>query len=265
MPLRRRYLANNMPESLSVAKSRGAGAPALSSGHARGARAGKPQLTLPILRNYYDALFRAHGEQHWWPGETPFEVVLGAILVQNTSWINAERAISNLRQARLLTPAALEKTPHAKLARLIRPSGYFRQKARKVHEFLRFLRHEYQGSLEAMFRTPTPRLREQLLGIHGIGPETADSVLLYAGNHTVFVVDAYTRRILKRHGLTHGKESYEELRGMFERSLPKDASLFNEYHALVVHTGKEYCRSREALCANCALRAFLPKTLEPPA
>ena len=251
-----------MPESLSVAKSRSAGAQPPPPGRTRGARLGKLQATLPILRTYYDALFQAYGEQHWWPGETVFEVVLGAILVQNTSWVNAARAIANLRSAGLMTPTALEKTPRGKLARFIRPSGYFRQKARKVREFLGFLRREYQGSLEAMFRTPTAQLREQLLGIHGIGPETADSILLYAGKHAVFVVDAYTRRILKRHGLTSGKESYEELIGLFERSLPKDAALFNEYHALIVHTGKEYCRSREARCANCALRAFLPEGAE---
>ena len=251
-----------MPESFSVAKSRSAGGQPHSVGRTRGARLGKSQPALPILRTYYDALFQAHGEQHWWPGETAFEVLLGAILVQNTSWMNAARAIANLRSAGLLTPAALEKTPRRKLARLIQPSGYFRQKARKVQEFLRFLRREYQGSLEAMFRTPTVRLREQLLGVHGIGPETADSILLYAGNRPVFVVDAYTRRILERHGLTHGKESYEELRGLFERSLPKDASLFNEYHALIVHTGKEYCRSRQARCTKCVLRAFLPQEAE---
>jgi len=215
-----------------------------------------------MLRAYYDALFQAHGEQHWWPAQTPFEVVLGAILVQNTAWVNAERAIANLRLAGLLTPAALEKTPRARLARLIRSSGYFRLKARKIHEFLRFLRREYGGSLAAMFRTPTPRLREQLLGVHGIGPETADSILLYAGHHPVFVVDAYTRRILQRHGLIHGKESYEDLRGLFERSLPNDASLFNQYHALIVHTGKRHCHKRTALCSNCALRAFLPPTPE---
>jgi endonuclease-3 related protein len=251
-----------MPESLSVAKSRSAGAQPLPVWRTRGAHLGKPQPTLPILRTYYDALLQAHGEQHWWPGETPFEVVLGAILVQNTSWVNAARAIANLRCAGLLAPAALEKTPRAKLARLIRPSGYFRQKARKVQEFLRFLRREYQGSLATMFQTPTARLREQLLGIHGIGPETADSILLYAGNRPVFVVDAYTRRILQRHGLAHGKESYEELRGLFERSLPGDAAVFNEYHALIVYTGKEYCRSREARCTNCALRGLLPQGTE---
>jgi len=228
----------------------------------RPARPTNPRPSLPILHGYYDALFQAHGEQHWWPAQTAFEVVLGAILVQNTAWANAERAIANLRRAGLLTPTALEKTPRVKLARLIRSSGYFRQKARKIHEFLRFLRREYQGSLAAMFRTPTSRLRDKLLGLHGIGPETADSILLYAGDRPVFVVDAYTRRILKRHRLTHGKESYEDLRRLFESSLPNDPGLFNEYHALIVHTGKHYCRSRIALCSNCPLRLFLPAPLE---
>lgn len=254
-----------MLDSLSLTDPRDAAARPLPLARSRRVRTPHSPQALPILRDYYDALFQAHGEQHWWPGQTPFEVVLGAILVQNTSWVNAERAIANLRQARLLSPAALQKTPRAKLARLLRPSGYFRQKARKVHEFLRFLRREYQGSLSAMFRTPTPRLRRQLLGIHGIGPETADSILLYAGNHPVFVVDAYTRRILQRHGLTHGKEPYEDLRGLFERSLPNDARLFNEYHALLVHIGKHHCRSRVALCSNCALRPFLPPSPEPSA
>jgi len=172
---------------------------------------------LPILRQYFDALFRAHGPQHWWPGRTPFEVIVGAILVQNTSWINAASAIANLRQAKLLRPSALEKVPQPKLARLIRSSGYFRQKARKLKQFVIFLRKEHRGSLAAMFHTPTAKLREQLLRVHGVGPETADSILLYAANHPVFVVDAYTRRILQRHGLAHGKESYEEIRRLFEK------------------------------------------------
>ena len=217
---------------------------------------------LPILHKYFDALFHAHGEQHWWPARTPFEVIVGAILVQNTAWTNAERAITNLRAVRLLTAAALEKVSLAKLARLIRPSGYFRQKARKLKAFVHFLRTSYRGSLAAMFRTPTNDLRQQLLRVHGIGPETADSILLYAGNHPVFVVDAYTRRILNRHGLTHGKESYEGVRGLFEQSLPKDAKLFNEYHALIVHTGKHHCQRRVAICSNCALRPLLPRRLE---
>jgi endonuclease-3 related protein len=212
----------------------------------------------PALADYFTTLFQAHGPQKWWPGRTRFEVIVGAILTQNTSWTNVKRAIANLRRERLLTPTAIESISEARLARLIRPSGYFRQKARKLKEFVRFLRINYQGSLNQMFRTPTATLREQLLEVHGIGPETADSVLLYAGNHPVFVVDAYTRRILERHNLATGKETYEEIRELFEQSLPPNAPLYNEYHALIVHTGKEYCQARKARCDDCALRRFLP-------
>jgi endonuclease-3 related protein len=218
--------------------------------------------SLPILPQYFDALFQAHGEQHWWPGHTPFEVIVGAILVQNTTWLNVERAIANLRNAKLLTPNAIEKVLQPQLANLIRSSGYFRQKARKLKAFASFLRKEHRGSLAAMFRTPTAKLREQLLSVHGIGPETADSILLYAGNHPVFVVDAYTRRILQRHGLAAGKESYEDLRGLFEKSLPTDSRLFNEFHALLVLTGKNHCRTRAPLCSQCALHSFLPQSVE---
>jgi endonuclease-3 related protein len=228
------------------------------SGRARQPRATLAPASLPVLHHYFDALFQAHGEQHWWPGRTPFEVVIGAILVQNTNWGNAARAITNLRQANLLTPSALESVPQAKLTRLIRSSGYFRQKARKLKAFVKFLRKEHHGSLIRMFRAPTARLRQQLLNVHGIGRETADSILLYAGNHPAFVVDAYTRRILERHGLAYGKESYEEISGLFEKSLPNDPQLFNEFHALIVHTGKNYCRTRAPLCSQCALRPFLP-------
>jgi endonuclease-3 related protein len=231
--------------------------PLRQSGRGRQPRATLAPASLPVLRHYFDALFQARGEQHWWPGRTPFEVVVGAILVQNTSWVNAARAITNLRQANLLTPSALEKVPQARLTRLIRSSGYFRQKARKLKAFVKFLRNEHRGSLTWMFRAPTAKLRQQLLNVHGIGRETADSILLYAGNHPVFVVDAYTRRILERHGLAYGKESYEEISGLFEKSLPNDPQLFNEFHALIVHTGKNYCRTRIPLCSQCALRPFL--------
>src|SRR5262249_16711230 len=157
------------------------------------------------LNNYYDALFKAFGPQHWWPGRSRFEIVVGAILTQSTSWANVEAAIRNLRCAKLLTPSAVERVPLAKLAQLIRPSGYFRQKAKKVKAFTHFLYEPYSGSLTRIFRTPTASLREQLLSIHGIGPETADCILLYAGNRSVFVIDAYTRRILERHELTAPK------------------------------------------------------------
>ena len=211
------------------------------------------------MREYFDVLFAAYGPQHWWPSRTPFEVIVGAILTQNTSWTNVELAIENLRREKLLTPGAIGSVSAARLARLIRSSGYFRQKAKKLKAFVRFLRAEYRGSLAAMFRTPTPALREQLLGVHGIGPETADSILLYAGGHPVFVVDAYARRILERHNLAEPKHSYEDLRRLFERSLSADAALYNEFHALIVHTGKHYCRAREPRCSECALKHLLPE------
>jgi endonuclease-3 related protein len=214
--------------------------------------------TLPQLAEYYDALVRAHGPQQWWPGRTRFEVIVGAILTQNTSWTNVERAINVLRRERLLSPAAIEDVSVERLAELIRSSGYFRQKARKLKEFVRFLRESHGGSLHKMFATPTAELREQLLGVHGVGPETADSILLYAGGHKVFVVDAYTRRILERHGLIHEKATYEEIRELFEQSLRADAAMYNEYHALIVYTGKHFCQKQQPDCEHCALSSFLP-------
>jgi len=225
--------------------------------------ASSPELTLlPELSTYYDALFQAYGPQHWWPGRTRFEVIVGAILTQNTSWSNVVRAITALRREKLLSPVAIERVPVARLSRFIRSSGYFRQKARTLKAFVHFLREQYQGSLNKLLATPTAELREQLLGVHGIGPETADSILLYAGSHPVFVVDTYTRRILQRHRLAHGIQSYEEMRQLFEKNLPPSAALFNEYHALIVHTGKHYCRKRDPLCEQCALRPFLSASPE---
>jgi len=216
----------------------------------------------PELAQYFAVLSSALGPQHWWPARTPFEVIVGAILTQNTAWSNVERAIANLRRERLLTPAALERVARPRLERLIRSSGYFRQKARKLKEFVRFLRREFGGSLARMFRTPTAELRDRLLAVHGIGRETADSILLYAGGHGVFVVDAYTHRILARHGLAHEKAGYEEVRALFEASLPADPAVFNELHGLIVHVGKNWCRTREPRCQECPLEPFLPR---PPA
>jgi endonuclease-3 related protein len=195
---------------------------------------------------------------HWWPGETPFEVIVGAILTQSTGWGNVERAIANLRAAGMLTASAMFRVRTARLAALIRPSGYFRQKAKKLKAFLRFLHNEYQGSLEKMFQTPTLKLREKLLAVHGIGRETADSILLYAGNHPIFVVDAYTHRIFGRHGLTDGKPEYENVRATIEASIPQTAQLFNEFHALIVNTGKNWCRKSAPRCEQCPLRSLLP-------
>jgi endonuclease III related protein len=222
-----------------------------------------PQFPQFNARSYYDALFAAHGPQHWWPGRTPFEVIVGAILVQNTSWSNASPAIENLRRAKLLTPHAIEKVATPRLQRLIRSSGYFRQKTKTLKAFIRFLRRAYQGSLSRMFRAPTPTLRDQLLAVRGIGPETADSILLYAAKHPVFVVDAYTRRILERHGHPHARLRYEDVRQLFEQTLPPDVALYNEFHALIVHTGKHFCRPRNLRCGECPLRPFLPATQTP--
>ncbi len=213
--------------------------------------------THPPLDDYYNALFTAFGPQQWWPAKTPFEVIVGAILTQNTAWTNVERAIANLRSAGLLSPAGIEKVPLRRLEALVRSSGYFRQKARKLKAFCKFLRTEYRGSLPRMFRTPTPALREKLLSVFGIGPETADSILLYAGGHGVFVVDAYTKRVLLRHGWAGEKTTYEEMRWMFERQFPGDARRFNEFHALIVTTGKNFCRTQQPLCGQCPLGRYL--------
>ncbi|MGA3293316.1 MAG: endonuclease III domain-containing protein [Candidatus Acidiferrales bacterium] len=209
------------------------------------------------MDEYFNSLFTAFGPQHWWPGDTQFEVIVGAILTQNTSWTNVERAIVNLRAAGLLSPAAIEKVPLRRLERLIRSSGYFRQKARKLKAFCGFLRTEYRGSLKQMFDTPTMILRERLLGVFGIGPETADSILLYGGDHPVFVVDTYTKRILARHGWAHEKAKYDDIRWMFERQFPGNAERFNEFHALIVNTGKTLCRTRAPLCGQCPLGRYL--------
>jgi endonuclease III related protein len=226
----------------------------------------KPALLgSPDLMAYYRTLSESLGPMHWWPAKTPFEIIVGAILTQNTSWSNVERAIANLRGERLLSFAALERVSRARLARLVRPSGYFRQKARKLKAFVAFLRLEFGGSLVKMFRTPTAELREQLLRVHGIGPETADSILLYAGGHAVFVVDAYTHRILERHAITGGasavapgKHDYEKARDLLESRLAREAQLYNEFHALIVNTGKHWCRKREPRCSECPLHDFLP-------
>jgi endonuclease-3 related protein len=196
----------------------------------------------------------------WWPARTPFEVIVGAILTQSTAWVNVEGAIVNLRRARLLTPRALERVPLGRLARLVRPSVYFRQKAKKLKAFVRFLRKNFGGSLARMFRTPTAELRAQLLAVHGIGRETADSILLYAGNHPMFVVDAYTKRILVRHELIGEKAGYEEIRRLFEETLPRDPQLYNEFHALLVNVGKNWCRKRAPRCSECPLEPYLPSS-----
>ena len=220
----------------------------------------EPIPTSPELLRYYETMSGALGPMHWWPAQTPFEVIVGAILTQSTAWANVERAIVNLRSAKLLTPAAMGRISVSRLAALVRPSGYFRQKAKKLKAFVRFLQTNYGGSLKRMFQTPTAELREKLLAVHGVGPETADSILLYAGSHPVFVVDAYTHRIFERHGIVNGKPNYERVRTFVEASLPRDPVLFNEFHALIVNTGKSWCRKSAPRCDACPLREFLPAT-----
>jgi endonuclease-3 related protein len=210
------------------------------------------------LMRYYETMSGALGPMRWWPAQTPFEVIVGAILTQSTAWGNVELAIANLREARLLTPTALLRVRTSRLAELVRPSGYFRQKAKKLKAFVRFLDAQYGGSLKRMFLTPTTELRQKLLAVHGIGPETADSILLYAGNHAVFVVDAYTHRIFGRHGITDGKPEYERVRAMIEASIPREHELFNEFHALIVNTGKNWCRKSAPRCEHCPLASLLP-------
>jgi len=215
-----------------------------------------PDPAMPLLE-YHHVLTAKLGPQHWWPARSPFEVIVGAILTQNTNWANVERAIANLRRERLLSPLAIERVPLRRLSILVRPSGYFRQKAKKLKAFVGFLRCEYRGSLARMFRTPTAELREKLLGVYGIGPETADSILLYAGKKDVFVVDAYTKRIFERHGWAGEKDEYEEMRTLLENNLPRDAALYNEFHAQFVQVGKNWCRPREPRCWECPLEKFL--------
>ncbi|MFH0962743.1 MAG: endonuclease III domain-containing protein [Planctomycetota bacterium] len=201
----------------------------------------------------YDLLLARFGPQHWWPGDTPFEVAVGAILTQNTNWTNVERAIANLKRARALSVRALLALSHADLAALLRPAGYFNVKAMRLRAFLLFLETEYRGSMKRFAADPRPDRRARLLAVKGIGPETADSILLYALDEPTFVVDAYTRRILSRHRLIEPDASYDAIRNLFEDALERDARLYNEYHALLVACGKRFCRSK-MLCSACPLR-----------
>lgn len=210
------------------------------------------------LRRMYHAMHRTLGPQGWWPGRTRFEVIVGAILTQNTAWTNVARAIANLRWARVLTPQSLAALPRPRLARLIRPARYYNIKAERLKSFLAFLRDRYGLTLSRMFARRPSALREELLAVRGIGPETADSILLYAAHVPTFVVDAYTRRILNRHGLLPADATYDAIQAVFMNALPAEASLFNEYHALLVAVGKDFCRPVPR-CAGCPLRRDLQR------
>jgi endonuclease-3 related protein len=206
-----------------------------------------------LLMNIYRRLYQAYGPRHWWPGETSFEVMVGAILTQNTSWKNVEKAIQRLKMNRVLNPEGIYYLKKSQLAPLIRSSGYYRIKADRLKSFVDFLYEEYGGDLKRMKRERMVELREKLLGVKGIGPETADSILLYGLKRPIFVVDAYTKRVLSRHGMISEKASYEEVQKLFMEHLPPDEKLFNEYHALFVHLGKTLCKKKPQ-CYICPLK-----------
>ena len=244
------------------------------------------------VRAFYRALMAAWGPQDWWPAYSRFEVIVGAFLTQNTAWANVEQALRRLRREGVLNRDGIRRTPLVKLARMIRSSGYFRQKAQRLKTFVSYLDARYGGSLERMFAQPTDKLREELLALNGVGPETADSILLYGGGHPVFVVDAYTRRIFERHRLITANTRYEDLRQLveqaFHQSLPPAldpaptsplpgrrrhkfvirraapaARAFDEFHALLVQAAKHHCRKAEARCTGCPLERFLKKSAGP--
>ncbi len=204
------------------------------------------------LRRIYNQLLERYGPQGWWPAQESFEVITGAILTQSAAWVNVERAINSLKAAGALSAAELRRLPHAELARLIRPCGYYNAKARKLKAFASWLGENYGDSLEGLFSQDVSRLRQRLLTVHGIGPETADSIILYAGGKPVFVIDAYTRRIVSRIGLAPDTDSYAAYQSLFTENLPAGATMFNEYHALLVRLGKETCRPLPR-CRQCCL------------
>ena len=207
------------------------------------------------LCEIYKTLDEYFGELHWWPGDTPFEIAVGAILTQNTNWKNVEIAMAKLKNADLLDPFRLYAAEDSIVAGLIRSSGYYNIKAKRLKAFLRFLQEEYAGDMEEMFREELWTLRGKLLDVNGIGEETADSILLYSGGKPVFVVDAYTRRILERHDIVARDWSYKEIQALFMDNLPQDTSLYNQYHALLVSTGKNFCRKGDPICRGCPLES----------
>lgn len=240
-----------------------------------------------MVRAIYGTLAHSWGPQHWWPADGPFEVIVGAILTQNTSWTNVERAMASLRSAGALSLDGIRDLPLERLEQLVRSSGYYRQKASRLKTFVAFLDEKYGGSLERLFATPTLQLRAELLSLKGVGHETADSILLYAGNHEIFVVDAYARRVFERHGTIASSAKYDEIRALVEIALRGQqahgtaldnnkpiahepspmsianrsplAQVYNEMHGLLVQVGKQYCHKAEAKCDECPIRGLLPK------
>jgi endonuclease-3 related protein len=209
------------------------------------------------LLRVYQGLLDCYGPQHWWPADSPFEVIVGAILTQSAAWSNVEKAINNLKAEGVLSPDALCRLPVEELGRLVYPSGYYNAKAAKVKSFVTWLAERYEGDLDRLFALEVPLLREQLLSVHGVGEETADSIILYAAGKPVFVIDAYTRRIMDRLGLGAQANTYSAYQDIFMRHLPHDEALFNEYHALFVRHGKDVCR-KSPRCGECCLVHLCP-------
>lgn len=205
------------------------------------------------IARIYEYLYNHYGAQGWWPGDSALECIIGAILTQNTTWSNVEKAIGNLKSHNLLSVKNLSLINADELAPIIKSSGYYNQKALKIKNFISFLTREYGGKLDKLFEEEMPYLRQRLLSIKGIGPETADSILLYAGQKPVFVVDAYTHRILLRHGIIPEQSTYGEVQEVFMDSLAENPKIYNEYHALLVKVGKEHCKKRNPLCKGCPL------------
>ncbi len=210
-----------------------------------------------MLFQYYSALLGRFGPQRWWPARTRLEVILGAILTQNTAWHNATLALRNLRQSGLLSWHGLRRASLARLESCVRPAGFYRQKARTIGNFVDWLTRRHSGSLHRLLSLPPEELRRELLDLKGLGPETADAILLYAAKRPFFVADAYTRRVLSRHGFVSPAAGYSEAQEFLHAHLPRDASLFNELHALLVEVGKKHCGPKSPKCAGCPLKEFL--------
>jgi len=210
------------------------------------------QTKRQILLDIYQRLMARYGSQHWWPAQEPFEVIVGAILTQSAAWTNVEKAIANLRAAEALSPSALRQRTTTEIAELIHPCGYYNAKAAKLKAFAHWFGKEFGDSLDKLSASDIDDLRQKLLSVHGIGDETADSIILYVANKPLFVIDAYTRRIIDRLGLSPDSAGYSAYQALFMNNLPHDTTLFNEYHALLVQLGKDACRKRP-LCQKCCL------------
>jgi endonuclease III related protein len=209
-----------------------------------------------LLMSIYRALFEWFGPRHWWPANSPFEVCVGAILTQNTAWRNVAKAIDNLKDANKLDPVKIYRTDHEELAQIIKPAGYFNVKATRLRNFVNYLVEKHGGDLDSLFSGTCAAVRKELLSITGIGKETADCMILYAANKPIFVVDAYTKRILYRHGLVGESADYDTMQTIFEANLPADVDLFNDFHAQLDAAGHFFCK-RIPLCEKCPLRPFL--------